>query len=114
MLEPDVAFAVLGTADANLRALEDALDADVHVRGGQVTLTGARDDVSHAADVVNDLRRQAKRGVAITPDSVLRSVDLTKDTAAPAAADVMSAEILRRRGKTIRPKTLGQIGRAHV
>ncbi|ANI92038.1 PhoH family protein [Dietzia timorensis] len=108
MLEPDVAFAVLGTADANLRALEDALDADVHVRGGQVTLTGARDDVSHAADVVNDLRRQAKRGVAITPDSVLRSVDLTKDTAAPAAADVMSAEILRRRGKTIRPKTLGQ------
>jgi len=108
MLEPDVAFAVLGAADANLRVLEEELAADIHVRGGQVTLSGSREDVAHASEVIGDLRRQALRGVTISPDSVHRSVDLTSDSEAPAAADVLSAEILRRRGKTIRPKTLGQ------
>ena len=108
LLEPEVAFAVLGAADANLRALEEALDADVHVRGGQVTLTGTAEQVNLAAEVFNDLRRQARNGVVITPDSVLRSIDLTRLADTPSAAEVMSHEILRRRGKTIRPKTLGQ------
>ena len=107
-LDPDLAMAVLGTADANLRALEDLLDADLHVRGGTMTISGDPPHVDRASRVVSDLLRQARRGVEITPASVRRSVEILADSGPLTPEEVLGTDVLSRRGGMIRPKTLGQ------
>ena len=44
--------AVLGPRDEFLHILEEQLDADIHVRGNEITLTGGADAVVAAADVL--------------------------------------------------------------
>ena len=107
-LDPDLAMAVLGTADTNLRALEDLLDADLHVRGGTMTVAGDPEAVDTASRVVSDLLRQARKGVEITPASVRRSVEILAGSGPLTAEEVMGTDVLSRRGGMIRPKTLGQ------
>ena len=49
---PDAALlALLGSRDESLRMAEELLDADVHVRGNELTLTGAPADVAFAERV---------------------------------------------------------------
>ncbi|KAA0917176.1 PhoH family protein [Dietzia sp. ANT_WB102] len=107
-LDPDLAMAVLGAADTNLRALEDLLRADLHVRGGTITISGDRPDVDRATRVVSDLLRQARRGVEITPTSVRRSVEILAGSGPLTPEEVLGTDVLSRRGGMIRPKTLGQ------
>ena len=107
-LDPDLAMAVLGTADANLRALEELLAADLHVRGGTMTVSGDPTAVDTASRVVADLLRQARKGVEITPASVRRSVEILDGSGPLTAEEVLGTDVLSRRGGMIRPKTLGQ------
>ncbi|MBT0565384.1 PhoH family protein [Williamsia sp. CHRR-6] len=104
----DVIFGLLGTRDANLRAIEAALGADIHVRGNRVTLTGSGTDVATAERVLAELISVVKRGTALTPDLVGRSVSMLTDGSGESPAEVLSLDIISRRGKTIRPKTLNQ------
>lgn len=101
-------MAVLGAADANLRTLEDLLEADLHVRGGTMTISGEHAAVNQASRVVSDLLRQARRGVEITPASVRRSVEILADSGPLTPEEVLGTEVLSRRGGMIRPKTVGQ------
>ncbi len=107
-LDPDLAMAVLGAADSNLRTLEELLEADLHVRGGTMTISGSQRAVDTASRVVSDLLRQAGRGVEITPASVRRSVEILAGSAPLTPQEVLGTEVLSRRGGMIRPKTLGQ------
>ena len=107
-LDPDLAMAVLGAADTNLRTLEELLDADLHVRGGTMTISGDQRAVDTASRVVSDLLRQAGRGVEITPTSVRRSVEILAGSGPLTPQEVLGTEVLSRRGGMIRPKTLGQ------
>ncbi len=105
---PDVAvLGLLGSADENLRAAEDLLAADVHVRGNELSLTGEPADVAFAERVFAELITLARRGQPLTPDAVGRTIGmLSQGTESP--AEVLSLDILSRRGRTIRPKTLNQ------
>ena len=47
-IPPDLVVGLLGSADENLRALERTLNADLHVRGNAVTLSGEPADVALA------------------------------------------------------------------
>ncbi|GDY31411.1 PhoH family protein [Gandjariella thermophila] len=106
---PDWAMlALLGSRDENLRAAEDMLVADVHVRGNEVTLTGSAADVAFAERVFTELVTLAKRGQHVGPDAVRRTVSMLAMGAAESPAEVLSLDILSRRGRTIRPKTLNQ------
>ncbi|MFC4001300.1 PhoH family protein [Prauserella oleivorans] len=106
---PDAAALVLlGSRDENLRAAEDLLDADVHVRGNEVTLTGTPSDVAFAERVFAELATLATRGQQVGPDTVRRTVAMLSAGSAESPADVLSMDILSRRGRTIRPKTLNQ------
>ncbi|MEU6643362.1 PhoH family protein [Saccharomonospora sp. NPDC046836] len=106
---PDAAALVLlGSRDENLRAAEDLLDADVHVRGNEVTLTGAPGDVAFAERVFAELVTLATRGQQVGPDTVRRTVAMLSTGTSESPADVLSMDILSRRGRTIRPKTLNQ------
>ncbi|WP_019806531.1 PhoH family protein [Saccharomonospora halophila] len=106
---PDAAALVLlGSADENLRVAEDLLDADVHVRGNEITLTGASSEVAFAERVFAELVTLADKGQQIKPDTVRRTVTMLSGGDSESPAEVLSMNILSRRGRTIRPKTLNQ------
>ena len=105
---PDLVVGLLGSADENLRALESSLDADVHVRGNTVTITGNNADVALAERAIAELVAVVAGGQALSPDSVRRSVAMLTGAEDASPAEVLTLDILSRRGRTIRPKTLNQ------
>jgi phosphate starvation-inducible PhoH-like protein len=107
-VSPDVVVGLLGTGDRNLRSLEELLTADIHVRGNRVTLTGEPADVALAERVLAELISIVRHGTTLTPDLVRHSVTMMSDGSGASPADVLSLDIISRRGKTIRPKTLNQ------
>jgi phosphate starvation-inducible PhoH-like protein len=114
MAIPDTALlALLGSRDESLRAAEELLDADVHVRGNELTLSGAPPEVAFAERVFGELISLAQRGQHVGTDTVRRTVEMLSEggsdsRAGESPAEVLSLDILSRRGKTIRPKTLNQ------
>ena len=104
----DLVMGLLGSADANLRALEAHLAADVHVRGDTVNLSGAAAEVALAERVIAELIAVVAGGQTLSPDAVRRSITMMSGTDNASPAEVLSLDILSRRGKTIRPKTLNQ------
>jgi len=105
---PDAAaLSLLGSSDENLRVAEELLAADVHVRGNEVTLTGSPADVAFAERVFAELVQLATGGQQVGPDTVRRTVGMLS-TGDASPAEVLSLNIVSRRGKTIRPKTLNQ------
>ncbi len=106
---PDAAaLSLLGSRDENLRVAEELLAADVHVRGNEVTLTGTPADVAFAERVFAELVTLAGRGQQVDPASVRRTVGMLSTGDSESPAEVLSMNIISRRGKTIRPKTLNQ------
>lgn len=99
---------LLGSADENLRALERTLSADLHVRGNAVTLCGEPADVALAERVISELIAIVASGQSLTPEVVRHSVAMLVGTGNESPAEVLTLDILSRRGKTIRPKTLNQ------
>jgi phosphate starvation-inducible protein PhoH and related proteins len=99
---------VLGPRDEFLRILERELDAGIHVRGNEITLTGSPAAVELAVDVITELVTVLRTGQGLTADAVERIVGMlaTREDARP--ADVLTHNILSSRGRTIRPKTLNQ------
>ena len=114
MAVPDTALlALLGSRDESLRTAEELLAADVHVRGNEITLSGRPADVAFAERVFGELISLAQRGQHVGTDTVRRTVEMLSDSATvrrigESPAEVLSLDILSRRGKTIRPKTLNQ------
>jgi phosphate starvation-inducible PhoH-like protein len=105
---PDLVMGLLGSADENLRALERLLTADLHVRGNAVTLSGTPADVALAERVVSELVAIVAGGQPLTPEGVRHSVAMLVGTGNESPAEVLTLDVLSRRGKTIRPKTLNQ------
>ncbi len=111
MAVPDTALlALLGSRDESLRTAEELLDADVHVRGNEVTLSGTPADVAFAERVFGELISLAQRGQHVGTDTVRRTVEMLSDSGnvrriGESPGEVLSQAILTRRGKTIRPKT---------
>ncbi len=99
---------LLGSADENLRALERTLSADLHVRGNAVTVSGEPADVALAERVISELVAIVAGGQPLTPEVVRHSVAMLVGAGNESPAEVLSLDILSRRGKTIRPKTLNQ------
>jgi phosphate starvation-inducible protein PhoH and related proteins len=105
---PDLIVGLLGSADDNLRALERTLSAELHARGNTITLSGSPADVALAERVVTELIALVAGGQTLTPEVVRHSVAMLTGDAQESPAEVLSLDILSRRGKTIRPKTLNQ------
>lgn len=104
-------FQVLGENDQALAALEDAVpDTDVHVRGHQVTLRGTEEALRRSLHIVRSLIELASTGQAVTAEAVQRAANLYGDERADGRQleQVLSRTILSSRGRTIRPKTMGQ------
>ena len=99
---------VLGSADDNLRALNNRLDADLFARGNVVTVTGPDYEVARAAKILDELEAIARRGHAVSTDTVKHTMDMVAVEAPQSVSAALAADIVKRRGKAIRPKTVGQ------
>jgi phosphate starvation-inducible PhoH-like protein len=100
--------ALLGSADELLRLVEAEVDADVHVRGNEIAVTGQPADNAFAVHVFDELIALLGTGQTLRPDSVRRVIAMLRSGDAERPADVLSLDIISRRGRTIRPKTLNQ------
>ncbi|SON61666.1 PhoH-like protein [Mycobacterium simulans] len=80
----------------------------MHVRGNTVTLTGEPADVALAERAITELVAIVASGQPLTPEVVRHSVAMLVGTGNESPAEVLTLDILSRRGKTIRPKTLNQ------
>ncbi len=107
-VDPQQMVSLLGARDEVLRRIEEALAADVHVRGNEISLSGTPADVAMAERVFAELTDLLGKGGTLTGDSVRRIVGMLVDGSAERPADVLTLNIISRRGRTIRPKTLGQ------
>ncbi|MDR3359762.1 MAG: PhoH family protein [Bifidobacteriaceae bacterium] len=102
-------MALLGRADQNLRAIEAAAPgADIHVRGDVITIRGETAAQTAAADLIGELLAVVERGGAISGDDVRRVAAMMDDAAPASPSQVLTQSILSARGRTVRPKTLGQ------
>jgi len=104
---------LLGSRDVLLRMLEEHLAADIHVRGNRITLRGPDTDVAFAERVIRELLTLQESGSVITPDTVRRTIGMLTDAAGSddsqeSPAQVLGLNIISRRGRVIRPKTLNQ------
>jgi phosphate starvation-inducible PhoH-like protein len=100
--------ALLGSGDELLRLIEDEVEADVHVRGNEIAITGLPADNAFAVRVFDELIALLGTGQALRPDAVRRVIGMLRSGGAERPADVLSLDIISRRGRTIRPKTLNQ------
>ncbi|MFV0427213.1 MAG: PhoH family protein [Beutenbergiaceae bacterium] len=101
--------ALLGQRDEVLRAIEAGFrTVDVHVRGNVVTLTGPAGDVALAQRLLDELSHVAESGQPLEADAVERAIAMLTATTSEQPAQVLTMNILSSRGRTIRPKTVGQ------
>lgn len=100
---------LLGPQDRLLRVVErEHPDVQVHVRGNEITLTGIPASVARARALVDELIAMARAGQGLEPSDVQTSNRILRADTGERPSDVLGEAILSSRGRTIRPKTLGQ------
>ncbi|MBB5117411.1 PhoH [Streptomyces eurocidicus] len=103
---------VLGSGDSLLRVIEKAFPGtDIHVRGNEVSATGAPGDVALVQRLFDEMMLVLRTGQPMTEDAVERSIAMLRDEGeggGETPAEVLTQNILSNRGRTIRPKTLNQ------
>ncbi|TCR17305.1 PhoH family protein [Streptomyces sp. BK205] len=106
---------VLGSGDSLLRVIEKAFPAaDIHVRGNEISATGAVADVALVQRLFDEMMLVLRTGQPMTEDAVERSIAMLRASengtsdGQETPAEVLTQNILSSRGRTIRPKTLNQ------
>ncbi|MFE6970728.1 PhoH family protein [Isoptericola sp. NPDC057653] len=101
--------ALLGSRDSVLRAVEDGFPGvDVHARGNEIVVSGPAGEVALVSRLLDELVEVVESGTPLTPEVVARSVQMLTAASAQRPAEVLTFNILSSRGRTIRPKTVGQ------
>ncbi len=98
---------LFGTEDKLLKTLEQTYPGvEVHARGNEVVLTGPGAQLTEAKKLIEEMVALIANGQDLAPQDFTRSAKMLEGENRP--ADVLSQSILSSRGKSIRPKTLGQ------
>jgi phosphate starvation-inducible PhoH-like protein len=106
--DPKIMVNLLGAKDEILRLIERTLVSDVHVRGNEITITGTPADNALAERLFAELIELIEKGETLSVDAVRRTMNMLEQNTTERPAEVLTLNILSRRGRTIRPKTLGQ------
>jgi phosphate starvation-inducible PhoH-like protein len=99
---------IFGPADEFLRLIESSFEADIHARGNEVTIAGDPAEAALVERLLDELVTIVRTGQALTAETVERSISMLRTETHQRPAEVLSLNILSNRGRTIRPKTLGQ------
>ena len=98
---------LFGAEDKLLKTLEQTYpEVEVHARGNEVVLSGPGSQVTDAKKLIEEMVALIANGQDLAPQDFTRSAKMLEGENRP--ADVLSQSILSSRGKSIRPKTLGQ------
>ena len=100
--------ALLGPQDELLRQIESAFSCTIHARGNQITISGDPDEVEAAARLFDELIELLAAGHTIDRSTVRQSLRMVRDDVPERPSEVLAEALLTHRGRTIRPKTLGQ------
>ena len=106
--DPHTMVKLLGAGDEILKLVERSVSSDVHVRGNEITITGTAGDNALVERIFSELLEMIQKGETLTADAVRRVVGMLQQNTAERPAEVLTLNILSRRGRTIRPKTVGQ------
>jgi phosphate starvation-inducible protein PhoH and related proteins len=106
--DPQLMVRLLGSHDEILRLVERTVRSDIHVRGNEITISGSAEDNAKTERIFAELLELVQKGETLTPDAVRRTVGMLEQGGTERPAEVLTLNILSRRGRTIRPKTLGQ------
>ncbi len=96
---------LFGPADANLKAIREALNVQMFARGGSVKITGTAENVSHAAAVLSALQRRARRHGRLGPEAV---ADAIAAVSAESRAERSAGAIRVYTGRAVQPRSPGQ------
>ena len=99
---------LLGSGDELLRVIEGSFDADIHVRGNEITISGSPAETALVAELFEELTALVAGGAELTANAVERIVPMLRHKSGVRPAEVLTLDILSARGRTIRPKTVNQ------
>ncbi|HVM19641.1 MAG TPA: PhoH family protein [Egibacteraceae bacterium] len=99
---------VLGTGDELLKLVEQAFDVDILVRGNDITVTGDPAVGEKVVHLFDEFVKLLDRGQGLDESNVTATIAMVQRAEHPSPSEVLSDEALTHRGRSIRPKTLGQ------
>jgi phosphate starvation-inducible PhoH-like protein len=100
--------ALLGTRDELLRIIEKSFTCTIHVRGNEIAISGEAEEVETASRLFEELVELLVGGQTLDKGMVRQTIQMVKDDIDERPSQVLSEALLTHRGRTIRPKTLGQ------
>ena len=98
---------LLGQGDHLLKLVEDQFEAEIRVRGNEITIVGDPQESQAVSSLFTEMLQLVEAGETLTPEAIDRSIDMLK-RGEGSPTKVFSDVIVTHRGKTIRPKTAGQ------
>ncbi len=96
---------LLGPRDELLHAIDAAFAVAIHVRGNEITITGAAQESQRVGRLFEELVLVLQSGQTIDTESLNRSIEMLRADQRP--SEVLRTEVIRGR-KSVRPKTAGQ------
>ena len=98
---------LVGARDELIRVIEKNYPkVELLVRGNEISLDGPNQQVAQIESLIAELIVVLRTGQGLTPDAVERSISMLQSDVKP--AEILTANILSNRGKSIRAKTLNQ------
>ncbi|WP_368070633.1 PhoH family protein [Nitriliruptor sp.] len=100
---------LLGTQDEFLRLVEKAFPATtIHVRGNEIALAGDPTETARVSRLFEELVLLLGRGQLLDRGMVKQTIRMIRADEAERPSEILSEALITHRGRTIRPKTLGQ------
>lgn len=107
--DPNIAVALFGVQNKHLTLLEDALDLSIGDRGGDLSITGAADNVQLAIEILTTLEDLLRNHIAVGESDVINAIRMAEAGDLAHFIDIYQVEIVKAYGgKPIRTKNLGQ------
>ncbi len=99
---------LLGERDELLKIVEKAFASSILVRGNEIVVFGEEEELETISRLFDELLVLLKSGMALTPESVEKAVEMVVEEGELNPSEVFTDIIISRRGKVIRPKTPNQ------
>ncbi len=98
---------LLGRADDLLRLIEGRFEADISVRGNEISISGQPGESQAVSSLFAEMISLVEKGERLTPENLERSIEMLKEGECSPSA-LYSDVLLTHKGKALRPKTAGQ------
>ncbi|MGI6032823.1 MAG: PhoH family protein [Coriobacteriales bacterium] len=96
-----------GSADSNLRAIEEIFGVTVSVHADQVVVSGNTTEIPTISSLITEMFNAVEEGGSLTVDDIRRFAQVLR-TSEYSPSFLRDDTIFAYRGRTVRPKTSGQ------